>query len=142
MSSAGLVLSLVVVVLTVAFLALPLIRARRAAASPSELLHQQQRAQLLNAYERVLLTIRELDEDFHTGKLSEEVYTSERAVWSEQGVTLLQSLERLNGQPSTRSAEVPRTAEQGTQIDKELDDAVEQVIANYVKSRRGSGAGR
>jgi hypothetical protein len=142
MSSAGLVLSLVVIVLTAGVLVLPLIRARRAAASPSDLLHQQQREQLLNAYERVLFAIRELDEDFHTGKLSEEVYTSERAVWSEQGVTLLQSLERLNGKSAGRMPDAQRMAERGSQIDQELDDAVEQVIANYVKSRRGSGAGR
>jgi len=49
--------------------------ARKAAVDPDQ----------VAAYERILQTVRDLDEDYLVGKLPAEQYTAERARWMEQG---------------------------------------------------------
>lgn len=90
---------------------------------------QKKRDELLTSYERVLATIRDLDEDHNTGKLGSDAYQSERAYWTEQGITLLQQLEP---QEEERPA---RKAAKAEKADTQLDDAVEKAIADYRKAK-------
>ena len=50
---------------------------------------QRQRESLRLAYNGVLKTLRDLEEDYATGKLSDSDYGAEKARWSAEGVRLL-----------------------------------------------------
>ncbi len=50
---------------------------------------QRQRESLRLAYNAVLKTLRDLEDDFATGKLSDADYGAEKARWSAEGVRLL-----------------------------------------------------
>lgn len=92
-------------------------------------LEQKKRDELLTSYERVLSTIRDLDEDNSTGKLNHDTYQAERAYWTEQGITLLQQLE-----PQEEQAPV-KQAVKHSRVDESLNDAVEKAIADYRKTK-------
>jgi hypothetical protein len=129
MSTEGTFAAAVMLVLGIAWLALPIIR-RRFAAGVEEMRRQKERDALTTAYERTLTSLRDVEEDFLTGKLAQADYETERARWMEQGVTVLQALEKLGGPTPSR---LPPTAA-GDNPDALLDDALEQTIANYIKS--------
>jgi hypothetical protein len=59
----------------------------------SQLERQRQRAQAY--YERVLANIRDLDEDYSTGKIDQAEYQAEREVWAARGVVVLGLLDDL-----------------------------------------------
>ena len=136
MSGGGLVICIVMLVAGIAWLALPYLRASKVEHTP-EGEKIRERLALVSAYERALLTVRDLDEDFRVGKLSEEAYTSERARWVEQGCALLEALEKSGGTPhksrraKTQPGPEPKTA-------ASIDDSVEQAIAAYVRAREKS----
>ena len=50
---------------------------------------QRERESLRLAYNAVLKTLRDLEDDYATGKLSEADYQAEKARWSAEGVRLL-----------------------------------------------------
>lgn len=87
---------------------------------------QKARDELLTSYERVLSTIRDLDEDYNTGKLEPDTYKSERSYWTEQGIALLQQLEPQEDAPRKSNKK---------QVDTAADDEVEKAIAAYRKSK-------
>lgn len=86
---------------------------------------QKERDELLTSYERVLATIRDLDEDFNTGKLAPDTYQAERSYWTEQGIALLQQLEPQE-EAAKKSSKKP--------VDNS-DDEVEKAIAAYRKAK-------
>ncbi|MCS6837075.1 MAG: hypothetical protein NZ750_13785 [Anaerolineae bacterium] len=59
-----------------------------------QLERQRQRAQAY--YERILTNIRDLDEDFQTGKIDQAEYQAEREVWAARGVVVLGLLDDLS----------------------------------------------
>lgn len=144
MSIEGLIVALGMLALCLLYLALPFLRLRRSSGMVEQINQQKQREVLLNAYERVLSTIRDLDDDFNTGKLAEDVYQTERAQWSERGVALLQALEQADTSKTVKAKAAGKSANgkaapTDAPADKALDDAVEQAIANYIKAKSGSG---
>lgn len=105
--------------------------------SKTQIITEAQRSQdeLLTAYERVLATIRDLDEDYAIGKMPEAAYQRERAFWAERGVEMLKV---LAPDPATAQQVLASTAERRNSrderppaIDTSLDDAVEQAIRAY-----------
>ena len=100
-----------------------------AASSRTMVEAQKKRDELLTGYERVLATIRDLDEDHQTGKLDPGTYQREREYWTEQGILLLQKLDpdADNVQASEPVIDEPEKSD----ADAELDDAIEKAIANY-----------
>lgn len=58
-----------------------------------QLERQRQRAQAY--YERVLANIRDLDEDYSTGKIEQAEYQAEREAWAARGVVVLGLLDDL-----------------------------------------------
>ena len=77
------------------------------------------------------VTVRDLDEDYSIGKLPEEQYRAERAIWSERGAAILEMLEQyadVGHQPRVRgaAAKVPANP---------ADDPIESAIAAYIKAR-------
>jgi hypothetical protein len=133
MSIAGIIAGIVLLVVTLFVLAQPFLQQRRNQQSElTAALAQKQRDELLTSYERVLATIRDLDEDHNMGKLAPETYQQERAYWMEQGILLLQQLEPNADALNTESSAVAQA--ETPEADKALDDAIEKAIAEYRKA--------
>ncbi len=143
MSTEGIVAAVVMLIVGAVWLALPILR-RKYSASSEELARQKEREALVNAYERTLASLRDVDEDHLTGKLADADYEAERTYWTDQGVAILQTLEQMGVQPKVKPRRVvkeqPAAATEATDVaateDAEamLDDAIERTIAQYIKS--------
>jgi hypothetical protein len=125
MSIEGIIVSLVILLLTTAAIVLPLWRGRGQAAAEGALL-QKQRERLLVYYERVLTNIRDLDEDFTTGKIAPETYHEERETWIQRGTQVLRALDDLHSHSIIQGA-VKDTAA----ADEAIDAAIEESIRAY-----------
>lgn len=88
MSLAGLLAALVLTLLALIVVAHPLLRRQESIdarhSSPSD---------LDTSYQRVLINIRDLDEDFATGKLDTRSYDEERESWVARGIELLRQID-------------------------------------------------
>ncbi len=142
MSTEGIVAAVVMLIVGAAWLALPILR-RKYSVNGVELARQKERESLVNAYERTLASLRDVDEDHLTGKLADADYEVERAHWTDQGVAILQALEQAGGtagrkQPKAAkdqpAAAADPAAPAGESADAMLDDAIERTIAQYIKS--------
>lgn len=125
MSIEGILASAIIFIIGVMWLAHPF---RNQANIHSQLMKQQDRQSLLNAYERLLGRLRDLDEDFNLGKMPEADYQQERAQLAEKGAALLakieQSLGKIDGaQPTSKPSK---------DADAVLDAAIESAIASYI----------
>lgn len=136
MSTEGVIAALVMVVIGLAWLGYPLLR-RTSSLNVQEVARQKERAALLTAYERTLTSIRDLDDDHLTGKLTEDDYEMEREHWTEQGVAILQELEKHGVKKPSKAFKASKTQKQvptDVDPDAQLDDAIEQAIADYIES--------
>lgn len=101
MSIGGLIVSLVVVVLLLVYVLRPFFQ-RAEALDPAEAVDERviarQRERLEVYYQRVLRNLHDLDEDYALGKLAEDDYRADRAVWAGRGVEVLKRLDQLDGQ--------------------------------------------
>jgi hypothetical protein len=129
--SSGTIVSVVILLVGLAWLAWPLVR-RNAGTGAADVTKQKEREALVTAYERILTTIRDLDEDQQIGKLPQDVYAIERAHWAAQGAAVLQALEKLGGYKPPKRAQVAPSA-----ADTALDEAIETAISRYVKAHGG-----
>lgn len=84
---------------------------------------QLTRDELIASYERVVATLRDLEEDYNAKKLQPEAYEEERTYWSQYGVRLLQLLD--GDKEERQAAFVPQ------EPDSALDQNVEEAIRNY-----------
>ena len=136
MSTEGVIAALGMVVIGLVWLAYPLVR-RTTSLNIQEVTRQKERAELLTAYERTLASIRDLDDDYLTGKLTQTDYEMEREHWAEQGVAILQELEKYGIKKSSKafkSNKVQKQIPTDVDPDAQLDDAIEQAIAAYIES--------
>lgn len=93
MSIEGIIFA-VVLTAGVAFVALrPLFAVRRTSVNDSR---EKQRERVLAYYERVLLNVRDLDDDHATAKIHADEYAQERELWVARGVALLALLDELD----------------------------------------------
>lgn len=138
MDIAAIVIVLVIAGLGLFWLAFPFIN--RAGLQAEGVFKQRDREKLLVDYERVLTAIRELDDDYRLGKLSQETYQTEREAWAEQGTALVEQLDKLKGPAAPPRPPISKPPK-GPQpdADSDLDAALEQAIAKYVKAKSGSG---
>lgn len=117
MSVPGLLIALALSLIAMAIVARPLLRpARPERAAVSS--HREQRDRIETYYERVLTNIRDLDEDFATGKISAGDYRDEREVWAERGLRLLRVQDQLANARDVGGAE-------------RIDRAIEEAVAAY-----------
>lgn len=137
MSTEGVIAAVVMVIIGLIWLAYPLVW-RKSTSTVQELARHKERAALLTTYERTLSSIRDLDDDHLTGKLSESEYEAERSQFAEQGVSILQALEKHGVKKPSRSFKVTKNKEplatKNVDPDAQLDDAIEQAIAAYIES--------
>ncbi len=123
MSLEGLVVSVTILVIAVLWIAAPLFR-RRLVQSDDTV--QKQRDRLLTSYERVLNNVRDLDEDFSTGKLQAEDHDLEREQLVQRGIRILMELDKLD----TAHAEHVSGALAG-ESGKSVDESIEEAVAAY-----------
>ena len=117
MSIEGLIASLLITLVIVFWLLYPFLRS--GGISDAAFLDRQ-RERALAYYERVLLNVRDLDEDHATGKIAEEEYQAEREYWLERGVRLLRLLDQLDHNETLMA--------QQTTDDAAIDAAIENAI--------------
>lgn len=128
MSILGLIISLALFLIAIAAVAHPFLRPRETS-EQDDLQLQVQRDRVQVYYERVLTNIRDLDEDYATGKIDEADYRDEREVWVHRGVRLLRVRDGLDARQSL-------VTEGDADADK-IDEAIEAAISAY---REGTGA--
>ena len=132
MSIPGLLIALLLSLVALAMVARPLLRpARQRRVDGSSLRLESERVQTY--YERALTNIRDLDEDFATGKIGEDDYREEREVWAQRGIRLLRAQDRLEREGSPLAA-----GEDSERIDR----AIEEAVAAYraaLQPARGKG---
>ncbi len=93
MSLAGLLVALLLTLLALTIVAYPLLLRRQASTGAR---HSSPR-DLETSYRRVLINIRDLDEDFATGKLDARSYRDERETWVRRGIVLLRQIDEQTG---------------------------------------------
>ena len=121
MSIPGLLIALLLSLIALAIVARPLLRPSRPRQSAgSSLRRESERVQTY--YERVLTNIRDLDEDFATGKINEDDYRAEREVWAQRGIRLLRVQDQLKREASSPAAGAD---------EERIDRAIEEAVAAY-----------
>lgn len=132
MSVGGLIFFLLLLAVTAALVAVPLLK--RDSDQTADSLHiQKQRERLLIYYERVLTNLRDLDEDHMTGKMPDEAYNAEREEWMLRGIQVLRALEDLDDHSI-----IPTAVHDEAGVDEAIDDAIEAAIAARRKAARSA----
>ena len=116
MSIVGLIVALGLALIAIVVVARPFYRVGPGRAE-AEVNLQLQRERVHSYYERVLTNIRDLDEDFQTGKLAEAEYREEREVWVTRGIRLLRVADSLDREPGLGEADADA-------IDRAIEAAV------------------
>ncbi|MDE2638357.1 MAG: hypothetical protein OXI30_18465 [Chloroflexota bacterium] len=118
MSIAGLLIALALSLAALAIVARPLLRpARRERATAENL--RLQRDRLTAHYERALTNIRDLDEDFATGKINQADYEAEREAWVARGIRLLRAQDQLE-----REGSLSADGHDAARINRAIEEAV------------------
>ncbi|RMG78489.1 MAG: hypothetical protein D6712_21325 [Chloroflexi bacterium] len=101
----------------------PLLRRRQENSHLAEYLKQEEQLRVL--YDRVLTNVRDLDEDYDTGKITEDDYRQERDLWVQRGVQVLKAMDVLQAQMQAAAPQI-----------NDDDDEVEAAIARYKQGLR------
>ena len=117
MSTEGLLFGLIIAIATCLLVLSPLLIRR-----PVQTAHQtQEQHKLLTQYEVVLTSIRDLEMDYHSGKMPEDDYHAERAEWVARGTSLLQQIDELTGQNPPETAPSTKIDDEAARIDAEIE---------------------
>jgi hypothetical protein len=123
MSIEGLIGLIIMLVVGSGALLLPFITTRAKSIGSRKRQLDLSRDELLASYERVLSTLRDLEDDFKSHKMNPADYEQERAHWSQYGIKLLSLLEG--------HTEVDDDLQADPNADLILDNSVEEAIKNY-----------
>ncbi len=121
MSLEGLIGFVVMLIIGLLGIGLPLITNRNTSQNNRKRELEMTRDELITVYERVLSTLRDLEDDYKSHKIHPTDYEQEREYWSQYGVRLLQL---LDGESSLEDNNDYDDAMQ-------LDHSVEEAIQNY-----------
>lgn len=125
MSTEGMIILLVIVVASLAWIGMPFLRRDRQL-STEALVLERQRDRIMTYYTQVVASIRDLDEDHAAGKIEIETYERERAEWAQRGIEVLKALDTLNEGQSLVTVDME-------QSEDSLDDAIEAAVASYLR---------
>ncbi len=134
MSTAGLIIGVILLTCAVILIALPLL-GKQESRSHDAVLMDKQRERLEIYYQRVLRNIRDLDEDFDLGKINGDDYTTEREFWMTRGVLALKALDNLDAQQV-----IPMANEDNAAVDRAIHDAIEAAVSAEKAKRTETGA--
>ena len=134
MSTTGIIFALLLALFVLMWILLPLLSKSRSEtdstvddpAAGQDALVEKQRERLLIYYERVLLNIRDLDEDHALGKIDDADYQKEREDWAQRGAQALQALDTL----PAKEVIAPTPADDAA-VDSAIDDAIEAAVRQY-----------
>ena len=121
MSVEALIISLTLLAITGLWIAAPFFDKSRQQAAEST---QKQRDRLLLHYERALGNIRDLDEDYATGKIQPESYAAEREQWVQRGIQILMALDEVSAKQAPVASK-SSTADVERSIDNRIEAAVQ-----------------
>lgn len=124
MSIEGVIFSFLLLSIIVGLISLPLFR-EGGVRSNSLASRQKQQERLLVYYERVLTNLRDLDEDYVTGKMPEEDYHLEREDAVQRGIQVLKALDTLHV-TSLVSADIIDETSLDEAIDAAIEDSIQQ----------------
>lgn len=127
MSTAGLLVAFILVLIVLAAIVLPLIL--RADGTENALV-EKQRERLQVYYDRVVRNMRDLDEDFALGKMHEAAYQVERELWASRGVQVLRALDGLNADAAdaVKPLRLSTTSASDAAVDAAIDALIEQEV--------------
>jgi len=126
MSDAGILSAVILILISLIIVCYPLLS--RHIALGDQARQRRLHDELITSYERVVATIRDLDEDFRTGKLNESDYRPEREQWVSRGITFLQQIEEVGPLPQ----HVVTPAAVADELDDDADAQIEDAIAHYM----------
>ena len=119
MSIAGLIFALVTALVCLGIVLRPIVFTRKRTQAAYL---DKQRERALAYYERVLVNVRDLDEDHATGKIAQDEYRTEREYWVARGVQVLKLFDELEAQHNIVDAP---DADDAT-IDAAIEAAIDQ----------------
>ena len=121
MSIEGLIGLVVMLIVGLLGIGLPFVTNRNTSQNHLKRELEMTRDELITVYERVLSTLRDLEDDYKSHKIHPADYEQEREYWSQYGVRLLQL---LDGEHSAED-------NIGDDYEMQLDHSVEEAIQNY-----------
>ena len=122
MSLEGLIAALILTAVALVIVLRPLF-----ATTAEEIGVTRQRARAEAYYERVVQNIRDLDDDFATGKIAAEEHQAEREQWVQRGSVVLKLLDEMEQTPLA-----PASADDAA-IDAAIEQAVQKVTSDVVE---------
>lgn len=134
MTTGSIIIAVILLLAGLVWMLLPFLRSEQVNSSAKA--NAKQRDRLLYYYEQVMATVRDLDEDFSTGKINEDEYQADRESWMERGVKILAALnETADSVPAATKAEVKSAnASQRVALDDDIDAAIEAAVARALKA--------
>lgn len=130
MEAQTLILGLIIVVLSLVFVAWPFLglgRERTAAAEKSKLNGEMER--LVAEREAIYAVIRDLDFDYETGKLTDEDYQQQRETWVARGVAVLKAIDSLKQGLQDADGLEDYDIQRPGHTDADLDAQIEAAVA-------------
>lgn len=131
MSIEALVVSLTLLVIAALWIGAPLLS--QTAQNLKGEAKRKQRERFLIHYERLLNNLRDLEEDFSTGKIRPEDYQTDRELLVGRGIQILAALDNLNGASANASYK------NAAAVDESVDKAIEEAVQAY-RHKTGSYA--
>lgn len=124
MSMEGLFGLIILIIMGLITIILPFFNSQSALSGSHKHQLQLTRDELITSYERVLSTLRDLEDDYKSQKISSADYEQEHTYWSQYGVRLLELLDgQIQDQGRLSLGEDDKVLQ--------LDRSVEEAIRNY-----------
>lgn len=126
MEAQSLIMGVILVALSIFFVLWPLFSVTREDETNAL---ANRRNTLMEQREAIYATIRDLDFDFETGKLAEDIYRSQRNSWVERGVEVLRAVDQLKQQFSEAGLHLDTTSVSSNGGTQDVDAQIEAAIA-------------
>jgi hypothetical protein len=131
MSTESLVIGLTILLVAGLWVGAPLLNRRRLRQGDADVAHRQ--AERLQVhYDRLLTNLRDLDEDFATGKVQPGDYQAERERLVARGIQILMALDEhqvVSARPAASSAQT--VSADSADVDADIDQEIEAAVAAY-----------
>ena len=126
MEAQSLIMGVILVALSIFFVLWPLFSVTREDETNAL---ANRRNTLMEQREAIYATIRDLDFDYETGKLAEDIYRSQRNSWVERGVEVLRAVDQLKQQFSEAGLNLDTTSISSNGGTQDVDAQIEAAIA-------------
>lgn len=125
MSIAGLLISAALVAAGLIWIGMPLLRGGQ---WKREEQYERQRDRLVFQYERAVQVIRDLDDDLALGKMQPEDHQTEREIWVQRAVILLEAIKEMDARMGVVAPQFEG------ETDQDIDAAIEAAVAQRLRT--------